>query len=181
MADRRQTFRGFLASLKRFRRNDQLVLSVLAVAIGVASGAAAIGFRSAVDVLQLVTYGFSGEQVATLAAALPWWQLLLAPTLGGLLIGLLIHHVMPDRRPQGVAQVIEASALGGGLMSLTTGLKAAAISAGSIAVGASVGREGPVVHLGHRRCRRTISRERETDRTRSPAARDRRRPERRRR
>jgi CIC family chloride channel protein len=55
---------------------------------------------------------------------------------------------MPGRRPQGVAQVIQASALRGGRMNLLIGIKAACVSAASIGVGASVGREGPVVHLG---------------------------------
>jgi CIC family chloride channel protein len=55
---------------------------------------------------------------------------------------------MPGRRPQGVAHVIEANALRGGRMSLTDGIKAAVVSAVSIGSGASVGREGPVVHLG---------------------------------
>ena len=74
-----------------------------------------------------------------------WVALLL---LGGLLVGLFVYHFMPGRRPQGVPEVIEANALHGGRMSLSAGLKAAFVSAASIGAGASVGREGPVVHLG---------------------------------
>ena len=135
-------------SLLRFGRNDQVVLSVLAVVIGAAAGGAAIAFRDAIGGFQWLAYGFSSEKVATLAAALPWWQLILAPTLGGLLVGLFIHRFMPNGRPQAVAQVIEASALHEARMSLTVGIRAALASAVSIGCGASVGREGPVVHLG---------------------------------
>ena len=135
-------------SLLRFGRHDQVVLSILAVVIGAAAGGAAIAFRDAIGGFQWLAYGFSSENVASLAAALPWWQLLLAPTAGGLLIGLYIRYLMPGGRPQAVAHVIEASALHDARMSLTVGIRAALASAASIGVGASVGREGPVVHLG---------------------------------
>ena len=86
--------------------------------------------------------------MATLAGALPWWQLLLVPSLGGLAVGLFVYYLMPEKRPLGVPQVIEASALHGGRMTLSSGIKAAVVSSASIGFGASVGREGPMVHLG---------------------------------
>ncbi len=134
--------------LLRLRRSNPLILSVLAVVIGVAAGMAAIAFRYAIDLTQRGTFGFGGERVATLAAELAWWHILLVPAGGGLAIGLFVHYFMPNRRPLGVADVIEASAFRGGRMALRDGLKAAVVSAASIGVGASVGREGPVVHLG---------------------------------
>ncbi len=139
---------NLLASLRRLTGNVQVILSLFAVAIGLTAGLAAIGFRSAIDVVQRLGFGFGGERLASLAGALPEWRLLLVPAAGGLLIGLFVHVFMPGRRPHGVADVIEASALRGGRMSLTVGVKAALVSAASIGAGASVGREGPVVHLG---------------------------------
>lgn len=144
----RKLKRRLQVSLLRFGRNDQVVLSILAVVIGAAAGGAAIAFRDAIGGIQWLAYGFSGEQVATLAAELPWWQLLLAPAAGGLAIGLFIRYFLPGGRAQNVSHVIEASALSDGRMSLTVGIRAALASAASIGVGASVGREGPVVHLG---------------------------------
>ncbi len=135
-------------AVTRLLRNEHVMLSVLSVALGLGAGVAAVAFRKAISLVQTIGFGFPGERVASFAAELPWWQLLAVPCLGGLLIGLFIHFTMPGRRPQGVAQVIEASALKGGRMSLFVGLKAAVASAASIGVGASVGREGPVVHLG---------------------------------
>ena len=134
--------------LRRLGRNDQVILSVLSLIIGIAAGMAAIGFREAIDLVQRASFGFGGETVATLAGALPWWQLLLVPALGGLAVGLFVTYLMPEKRPLGVPQVIEASALHGGRMSLTSGIKAAVVSSASIGFGASVGREGPMVHLG---------------------------------
>ena len=145
---RLSSWRRIAATAKRVSRNDQVILSALAVGIGGLAGLGAILFRLGIDAVQWSALGFWGEQVVSHAAEQPWWRILLAPTLGGLVVGLAIHFFMPNRRPQAVADVIEASALHGGRMKLSNGVKAALISAGSIGAGASVGREGPVVHMG---------------------------------
>lgn len=137
-----------LAWTRRLSRSGQMMPTAVALVIGVLAGSASILFRLALAGVQSGALGFASEQVATLAAAQPWWRLLAAPALGGLVVGILVHRLMPQRRPQAVAEVIEASALSGGRMSLRVGLKAAVISATSLGVGASAGREGPVVHLG---------------------------------
>jgi hypothetical protein len=79
---------------------------------------------------------------------MPWWQVLLAPAACGLLVGLFIRYLMPNGRPQGVADVIESAALHEGRMSLRHVALASLANAASIGGGASVGREGPVVLLG---------------------------------
>ncbi len=139
---------SFIKQVRQFVRNEQVILSALAVVIGGASGFAAVGFRHFIDLVQGLFYGFQGEKITEGFAHLPWWQILLVPVVGGGLVGLFIHYFLPDGKPQGVPHVIEATALKGGRMSLKTGLRAAIASAFSIGVGASVGREGPVVHLG---------------------------------
>ena len=139
---------SLLAALRRVTSNVQVILSLLAVAIGLTAGLAAIGFRTIIDHVQRLGFGFGGEQMVTLVNTLPGWRIVLVPAAGGLLIGLFVHFFMPGRRPQGVAEVIEANALRGGRMPLAVGLKTALVSAVSIGAGASVGREGPVVHLG---------------------------------
>ena len=131
-----------------FCRNDQVVLFFLAAIIGMAAGYGAIGFRLLAAGFQWGFFGNFMDQIVSKAAGLPWWHLILVPTLGGLVIGLFTRHVLPGRLPQGVADVMAASALRSGRMSLREGLAAALVSAGSIGCGASVGREGPIVHLG---------------------------------
>ena len=139
-------------AVTRWTRHDQVVLTVLAVAVGALAGGAAIAFRHLIDMVQELGYGLGSDSGAldfmTLVSRLPWWQVLLVPALGGLFVGLFVQFFMPNRRPQGVADVMEANALRGGRMSMNTGLKAAVVSAVSLGCGASVGREGPVVHLG---------------------------------
>ncbi len=148
MASHGLTGSRILMWLRRVIRNDQLILSVLALFVGAAGGGAVILFREAIILVQTLAYGSGTESLYRHAETLPWWHLILAPSAGGLLIGILVYRFMPGRRPHGVADVIEANALRGGRLSATTGIRAALVSAASIGVGASVGREGPAVHLG---------------------------------
>lgn len=140
--------RDAVALISRVVRHRQLVLFALGLLVGGVAAGGAIAFREMIGAVQLGAFGFSSERVVTEIAAQPWWRVLLAPALGGLAVGMFIHFVMPGRRPRAVADVMEAVALRGGAMSLRAGLGAAVASAASIGVGASVGREGPVVHLG---------------------------------
>jgi chloride channel protein, CIC family len=109
---------------QRVVRNDQLLLFFLAVVVGAAAGYGALLFRLVTAAVQLLFFGHGADYLVSAAAALPWWQIMLAPAVGGLLIGLLIRYVLPGRLPQGVADVIEASALKNGRMPLPDGLGA---------------------------------------------------------
>ena len=137
-----------LKPLYRFFRNRQLILILLAIITGSAAALGAIVFREAVVLVQSVTFGAPLEKMSDIIGDLPNWQIVLVPTAGGLFVGLLVHYLMPGRRNRGVSDVMEAAALRSGSITLREGLGAAAVSAVSISVGASVGREGPVVHLG---------------------------------
>jgi len=136
-----------LSRLERVGRHEQFVLAGLAVVIGLIGGCAAIVFREAIEVFQLLFYGFASEYVHSNVAGLPWWRILLATTTGGLIVGLIVHYFMPRRQNQGVADVIEAEALKGGDMEYRSGFTAALVSAITLGSGGSSGREGPVVHL----------------------------------
>ena len=129
-------------------RNDQVLLGILAVVLGVAAAYGAIAFRTLISMIQRAALSTSSEDLLKFMVGLEWWQVVLAPTLGGLTVGLIVHFFTAEQRPLAVADVIEAAALRSGRMNLSSGLKAAVVSAISIGSGASVGREGPVVHLG---------------------------------
>ncbi|MGQ9366782.1 chloride channel protein [Azospirillum sp. ST 5-10] len=137
-----------LIRLRRVVHNDRIVLMVLALVVGGLAGGAAILFRETIALTQGLFYGWTDERFAHLAATLPAWHLVAGPAVGGLLVGLFIRAVLPGARPQGVAEVMEATAVRGGRMDLGVGVAAAAANAVSLGVGASLGREGPVVHLG---------------------------------
>lgn len=137
-----------LGLLRRVVRNDHLVLAVLALIVGTLSGSASVLFIEGIAFFQTLFYGSGTERLTLHAATLPWWHILLVTTMGGLAIGLFVRFFLPGARPHGVADVIEASALRGGVMSSRVGLAAALASAASLGAGASVGREGPAIHLG---------------------------------
>ena len=124
------------------------MLFLLAIVLGALAAGAAIAFREALDFVQRTIYGYDAAQFDVFVSEVAWWHILLGTTGGGILVGLIVQFVMPDQRAEGVADVIEANALHGGRISLRSGLGAAAVSAVSLGVGASTGREGPVVHLG---------------------------------
>lgn len=138
---------GLIARIRDLVRNEQIILSALAVAVGLLGGGGAIAFREAIEWVQLGFYGFDGELFHSMVADHPWWWILLAPAGGGLLVGLILRFFTPEKRALGVADVIEASALHGGRMSLNAGLRGFLISAITIGAGGSAGREGPVVHF----------------------------------
>ncbi|MEM7292016.1 MAG: chloride channel protein, partial [Pseudomonadota bacterium] len=78
----------------------------------------------------------------------PWWQLLFAPAVGGLLVGILLRFASRSGRYQGVSDVMESAAMRGGSIDLRNGLVSAAATIVSLGSGASLGREGPAIHLG---------------------------------
>ena len=140
--------RGRAGRLARAVSGEDMRIAVLALVVGALAGYAAAGFRLLIGWIQFLFYGESAEKLYSTALYLPWWQVLLAPAVCGLLVGLFIRYAMPNGRPQGVADVMEAAALHEGRMTLRHVALASLANAASIGGGASVGREGPVVLLG---------------------------------
>ena len=137
--------------VRKFRRvigNDHMILVFLALIVGGLAGSAVTLFREIIILVQALLFGSGSERLFVNADALAWWKILLVPVGGGLIVGAIVQYLLPQKRPQSIADVIEASAIKGGRMSSRTGLVSAIASAISIGSGASVGREGPAVHLG---------------------------------
>ncbi|MBO6893515.1 MAG: chloride channel protein [Roseibium sp.] len=135
-------------NLRQYRANRMHVVWVVSVAVGALVALAAIAFRTAIGLVQWPWLRTTTEFTMQAAASQPWWVILCAPAVAGLIVGWILHKFHPYQRAGGVADVIEARAYGGRGLPLKAGLWSAVVTAISLGGGASAGREGPVVHLG---------------------------------
>jgi CIC family chloride channel protein len=138
---------GETDTTSRARRAAALARYFVAIALVGALGASfAIAFRAALQWVLRALY-HRGDVLAAFTA-LPWHWRLLAPALGGLCAGLL--GVVAARRAggHGVAEILEAVALGRGQPSIPMALLKGLGSFAAIVSGGSIGREGPIVQFG---------------------------------
>ncbi|MEL6639863.1 MAG: chloride channel protein [Pseudomonadota bacterium] len=127
---------------------SQLQFWFIALLVGIGAGFAALGFRLAIDWLQSNLYQADDvTKLHTRATMLTWYHIVLIPTLGGLVVGMILHRFTPDGRARSVADVIEGAALKEGRVSTKTGVASAVASLITLSSGGSSGREGPVVHM----------------------------------
>ncbi|MEM8796614.1 MAG: chloride channel protein [Pseudomonadota bacterium] len=135
-------------NLAYFMATRQPTLWVMGLIAGLLAGAATILFREGIAVIQYLWLAEMSEFVATAAHLQPWWIILIAPAIGGLIVGLMLEYMLPSKRAFGVADVIEARIGSARRIPFRQALGSALVSIVSLGFGASTGREGPVVHLG---------------------------------
>jgi CIC family chloride channel protein len=119
------------------------VLALVVVAI--ASAAFAIAFRATLAASLDVVAG-AANVVQAMEGATWWWRLLL-PMLGGFVAGVL-SLAIARRGGGGVSDVMEAVALGRTRLAMSVTLVKSAASWCAIALGGSLGREGPLIQFG---------------------------------
>ena len=132
----------------RDRSLGQIGFWLVALAVGVFAGLAAVAFRLAIEGLQSTAYQTDG--IADLHHTVPnvaWYWVLFLPVVGGLIVGLILHHYTPDGRVRAVADVIEGAALYDGKVERKEGIASMFASLITLSSGGSSGREGPVVHF----------------------------------
>ena len=77
---------------------DSLLLAALAVLVGAVAAYGALGFIFLIGFVQDIFYGFGHGRVYSTLPQLPWWRVVFAPVLGGLLVGLIIWRLMPGHQ-----------------------------------------------------------------------------------
>ncbi|MFC1494439.1 chloride channel protein [Thermodesulfobacteriota bacterium] len=122
-------------------------MAALAAIVGIVAGFGAIGFRYLLEFIQTVAYGASGNMMEAVASN-PWYIRILAPAIGGLIVGPLVYFFAREAKGHGVPEVMEAVALKQGIIRKRVVFVKSFASAISISTGGSVGREGPIVQIG---------------------------------
>ena len=132
--------------VRRFRSRppEQAVLLFTALLVGVATGFGAVFFRWLIVKVTRISFEWLPQVTQGAGSA----YLVIAPTVGGLLVGLLVYYFAPEAKGHGVPEVMEAVALRGARIRPVVALVKSLASSICIGTGGSVGREGPIVQIG---------------------------------
>ena len=126
---------------------EHTFIIIIAIIIGILAGFAGIGIRLLIKEISLISFPGGGTFLDNVLSA-PWYLVILAPTIGGLIVGPIIYFFAPEAKGHGVPEVMEAILLKGGKIRPIVAVIKALASAISIGSGGSVGREGPIVQIG---------------------------------
>jgi CIC family chloride channel protein len=132
--------------VRRFvsRPPEQVVLLLTALVVGVTTGFGAVLFRWLIVKVTNISFEWLPQATQGMGPA----YLVIAPTVGGLLVGVLVHNFAPEAKGHGVPEVMEAVALRGGRIRPVVAVVKSLASSICIGTGGSVGREGPIVQIG---------------------------------
>ncbi|MFX0205749.1 MAG: chloride channel protein [Candidatus Hodarchaeota archaeon] len=124
-------------------------LNVLAILVGIVGGLGSWVFRLSISLLYTIFYLAPIEIMSNLGFSyISWLPFLLAPILGGILVGILTSRVSKETKGHGVPEVLESVALNDGRMRLRIPFVKIIASATTIGSGGSAGREGPIAQIG---------------------------------
>jgi CIC family chloride channel protein len=141
-----------LAVRRSLRISDTTWLLLLAALAGLLAGLGSIAFHYLISVFQYLAFGTANHagmlDAVTRAEGYPWWRIVIAPAVGGLVVGPLIYFFAREAKGHGVPAVIRAVHERGGRISPIIALVKTVASAITLGSGGSLGREGPVVQIG---------------------------------
>ena len=130
-------------SIRLIPKEQQRVF-ILTVIIGILCGLAAVAFHLAILKIESLLIDPILDAPVTTGKM---FSVVLIPTLGGMVCGFLLKYFAPGARGSGIPQVKVAFAIKGGRLPMRDAFGKFFISAIQIGSGASLGREGPTVHI----------------------------------
>ncbi len=137
----------FQRIIDKFHLNENTVILIIASFIGIIGGFGAVVFFELIVFIRTLAIG-GGSDVLEIVSNLPWYQKVVLPSIGGLIVGPLVYFFGRETKGHGVPEVMEAVALRGGRIRSRVMFLKTFVSAVTIATGGSVGREGPIVQIG---------------------------------
>lgn len=126
--------------------HSQAIVLLWAVLMGVVGAFATLIFFQGVHLLQMLMIGETGT-VDSVVSNYNTWQTLLYPCVAGLVGGLLLSWSASIKTDTN-SDYMEAVALGDGRLSIKQGVLRILSSLTVITSGFSIGREGPMIHMG---------------------------------
>lgn len=126
--------------------HSQAIILLWALLMGVVGALATLLFFQGVRLLQWLMVGETGA-ISDIVGSYNTWQTLLYPCLAGLLGGLLLTWSASIKTDTN-SDYMEAVALGDGRLSIKQGVLRILSSLTVITSGFSIGREGPMIHMG---------------------------------
>jgi CIC family chloride channel protein len=132
---------------RKLKNNEHVIMALLAVAVGLAAGFGALGFRLLIELFQSIAYPGKGN-VLEIAMETPWYMKFWVPALGGVAVGCLTYFYAKDAQGIGIPEVMEAVALRKGVIKKKFLFLEPLLSAVSIGTGGSAGVIAPTVFIG---------------------------------
>jgi CIC family chloride channel protein len=133
-------------------RLSLLYLTLLALALGIATGLGAVLFRDLIGLLHNLFFAgrFVVQYDANVFTAPSRWGALviLAPVIGAVIVTFLVSNFAPEAKGHGVPEVMDAIYYREGVIRPIVAVVKSLASAVAIGSGSSVGREGPIIQIG---------------------------------
>jgi CIC family chloride channel protein len=133
--------------IEQVKMTEHLFMMILASIIGLLAGFGAVGIKELIHFISHISWSGEGSLLENIAAT-PWYWKILVPTIGGILVGPVIHFFAPEAKGHGVPEVMQAVITKGGKIRPRVALVKAFASSITIGTGGSVGKEGPIVQIG---------------------------------
>ncbi|SDF67102.1 chloride channel protein, CIC family [Methanolobus vulcani] len=137
--DEKTAFQKFKQNIVQWLHTESLISNSLAMIIGILTGLVIVFYDTMLEMGHNVFFG-------TISSS-PRYFIILLPAIGGLIVGLIVHYSINTRRYD-IEEIIEATALRGGRMSVRNAFLEVLASIISIGSGGSAGKEAPVVLAG---------------------------------
>ena len=127
-------------------REDRRFFLLIPV-VGALGGLLAVALEYLMDGLRRVLWGGPGTLLERAQSA-PLWLVVLAPTVGGVLVGALVYYWKQPVTGQGMGTLIESVVLRQGAVPPKPMLLSTLASIFTVGSGGSLGKEGPMIRLG---------------------------------